>query len=1686
MKYCATVLSALWASTAGANLAANNKDYQTVIDNAADGDTIELAPGDYVVTDPIVVDKNLAVVGGGANFIVGSAADAVFAFGNMPGYATTLDKITVSTVGGASCSLGEPYALQANFSIEILEAYVRNNNVNLRTDVGVWHNERKLNDFYFEDCHYAVDHPEKMSGGVYKLMGNCRSELDFSVSFDKLGGTAPTGCGTTIKDYGTFTSYEAQIEAQWDEYVKRINDEEFLRIPVVREGNAVTNLLVQIDTVANVAATINSKWNNTLGCDPTRDADCPQNCYPGSQAVGCQPTGCDSATTPDCPETCHMYSTDPACYPDGCDPATDDLCPPTCNLYSTDPACYPGGCDPDTNPSCPVTCELGSTEPECNTGGCDPDVDENCPVNCRPGSVDPACQPNGCTTATNQYCPSECHMYSTEPECHNPGGCNPAVITDCPATCSEGSTLPECNPGGCDPNSPDAYNCPPECNLYSTAPECIPFVSAPTGSITVKAIHASSGTPLSGVEAVVLSPSGEIIETKSTGEDGVVTFTDIPEGKYTVKIVPEVTDETYGDIRLVGDPEGEDVIDGETTVVVVKGQSSDAGVFPYDNEGTISGQLTAGDYNSPLVSETVTLTDENGILISITFTDNEGRYAFTGLNTNNQQYTVIAPTNSLFTDVLDDEPFNGDEVLDGSFVVTITPTETSVANVDYHYSQPLEPYVPMSNITGTAYTTTTDEPIPGVVVKLIDPETNEVIEETTTGPDGTYTFEGVPPGKEYIIEVPPENPKDLTQQLTDDYLDPTNSGTRTPIYVTPATELENVNFGYTPPGTITGHVRNTKNEMIEGVTVTLTNGDDVRTTLTNQEGIYFFDEVYDSAIYTVTMTKPDEYLLHDDEYDVDGAKVLDGISPVDYKGVSISDVNFVLTQEGIITGSVMMLDGTPIPNVPVILISEVGYPGIRFVFTDENGEYTFDNIEVGDHYVDVPRYLQGGIFLAEDPDGFRDGNTKAAYETPNTALTVPPFKYDVIPVTHLGSIEGSTRIANTLEPIQDVLVYLRDAQGNVLATTKTEEDGTFIFFDLSPKYYTVIAPMEVASRIGDATLTDDHDHNGDGIVASILVNNNPIKLDPYLYMLREEPTACDPAVDADCPEQCSPYSTAAACNPPGCTAGVDADCPVTCSPYSADPACNPGCDTVNDPYCPVECSPYSTSAACNPPGCDPTLNDGCPVTCSPYSTDPACNPGGCDPSSGDPNCPQGCHAYSTAPACNVGGCDPAADADCPVECTPYSTDPACSHNGCDPDMDEGCPSECNLYSTDPQCGPQPPVFDIEAAINLVDVGFFDGWNHSKIRLETHLPSPMTIQGGLVGVVGMRDVSFEAEVSSISSYVFDAACNNVASGKECVQNVEFDIVTCDLTGEYSLEGLIVTCQEQDANGDPQACPALTDAQIFQPKVIFFIDTNNFCEVEEFELDALFDLSIAVYASDEYLEEESIFDLGTMSYWQIIVDTSESGVALYNAEVTYVERTTDGDCSGFADYMGDVTDNAEFSQTYKPATQAISMPFQVTSQMACATSDRTGNAITMNFTVLVDYDDGSAGRRRRSLNGLTTRDAGEVAVDKEAGVRYTAEDLIQAAVVGAGTAAGTTAAAQADDSELMIIGGAVAALLLLCLCCCCCVVACIVVMRRRAAEKKYRQEDNLVSQQSQMGFMSGASNMSFANQPGQQSI
>ena len=69
------------------------------------------------------------------------------------------------------------------------------------------------------------------------------------------------------------------------------------------------------------------------------------------------------------------------------------------------------------------------------------------------------------------------------------------------------------------------------------------------GTITIRKYKDDGKTPLAGVTYNLYDANDQIVDTKTTGEDGSVTFTDIPFGDYTI-----VETETADGYNLLMDP----------------------------------------------------------------------------------------------------------------------------------------------------------------------------------------------------------------------------------------------------------------------------------------------------------------------------------------------------------------------------------------------------------------------------------------------------------------------------------------------------------------------------------------------------------------------------------------------------------------------------------------------------------------------------------------------------------------------------------------------------------------------------------------------------------------------------------------------------------------------------------------------------------------------------------------------------------------------------------------------------------------------------------------------------------------------------------------------------------------------------------------------------------------------------
>lgn len=284
---------------------------------------------------------------------------------------------------------------------------------------------------------------------------------------------------------------------------------------------------------------------------------------------------------------------------------------------------------------------------------------------------------------------------------------------------------------------------------------------------------------------------------------------------------------------------------------------------------------------------------------------------------------------------------------------------------------------------------------------------------------------------------------------------------------------------------------------IEGVTVTLLddNGNVVQTVETDADGNYFFPNV-PPGTYTVNVdeTSADNGLAYefspqdqgnDDTVDSDVNPANGNSDPIvfDPAGGDL-DVDAGLTAPvGSISGFVfndLDTDGIQdagevgIGNVTVLLYADGGNVPLQTVVTDDNGNYTFSNVEAGSYFLDFDATtnndmltgLSGSPMDAGNDDTVDSDADANAGETDVFAFDPavnPTADFDAGFFQPTGTISGSVFLDNNGDGTQDggdddlgmVTVILTDSDGNVVQTVMTDADGNYVFTGVLAGDYTI-------------------------------------------------------------------------------------------------------------------------------------------------------------------------------------------------------------------------------------------------------------------------------------------------------------------------------------------------------------------------------------------------------------------------------------------------------------------------------------------------------------------------------------------------------------------------------------------------------------------------------------------------------
>ena len=363
-------------------------------------------------------------------------------------------------------------------------------------------------------------------------------------------------------------------------------------------------------------------------------------------------------------------------------------------------------------------------------------------------------------------------------------------------------------------------------------------------------------TVFQGVTVNLVDASGNVVATTTTDADGNYSFSKLPAGDYTVKVVK---DGAIKDMDQTEDPDGtKDNASGKISIGA--DNPTQTGVnFGYNPNNTIKGSVYRDDNRSSsrdgseegYEGQTVQLLDQDGNVVATTTTAADGSYSFEHLP--DGTYSVKVVKDGALTDTEQTEDPDGTKD-NASEPITLDPTQSVKEGVNFGY-------VPDYSLSGTIYRDgnrsashdSTENPYAGVTVNLLDSAGN-VVATTTTDANGGYSFSKLPAG-DYRVKVDTTGTlKGLDQTEDPDGIADSTSGTIS-LNNTNRTQ-SGVNFGYIENNSISGTifrdearnaVKDPSDPRFPSVKVTLIdeNGNVVETTTTDSNGAYKFSHLPD-------------------------------------------------------------------------------------------------------------------------------------------------------------------------------------------------------------------------------------------------------------------------------------------------------------------------------------------------------------------------------------------------------------------------------------------------------------------------------------------------------------------------------------------------------------------------------------------------------------------------------------------------------------------------------------------------------------------------------------------------------------------------------------------------------------------------------------------------------------------------
>ncbi|HCZ1807407.1 TPA: carboxypeptidase regulatory-like domain-containing protein, partial [Staphylococcus aureus] len=390
--------------------------------------------------------------------------------------------------------------------------------------------------------------------------------------------------------------------------------------------------------------------------------------------------------------------------------------------------------------------------------------------------------------------------------------------------------------------------------------------------------------------------------------------------------------------------------------------------------------------------------------------------------------------------------------------------------------------------------------ISGVTVTLKD-ENGNVLKTVTTDADGKYKFTDLDNGNYKVEFTTPEGYTPTTVTSGSDIEKDSNGLTTTGVingadnmtldsgfYKTPKYNLGN----YVWEDTNKDGKQDSTEKGISGVTVTLKNenGEVLQTTKTDKDGKYKFTGL-ENGTYKVEFETPSGYTPTqvgsgtDEGIDSNGTSTTGVIKDKDndtidsgfYKPTyNLGDYVWEDTNKN----GVQDKDEKGISGVTVTLKDE-NDKVLKTVTTDENGKYQFTDLNNGTYKVEFETpsgYTPTSVTSGNDTEKDSNGLTTTGVIKDADNMTLDSGFYKT-PKYSLGDYvwydsNKDGKQDSTEKGIKDVKVTLLNEKGEVIGTTKTDENGKYCFDNLdSGKYKVIFEKPAGLTQTGTNTTEDD-------------------------------------------------------------------------------------------------------------------------------------------------------------------------------------------------------------------------------------------------------------------------------------------------------------------------------------------------------------------------------------------------------------------------------------------------------------------------------------------------------------------------------------------------------------------------------------------------------------------------------------